>query len=59
MGSCVSRGRKERLDFADSFVVAYHFRLLYKSSAMMFPIMGAMRKTFQTPWQVGFNLGKF
>ena len=38
--------------FADSFVQAYHFRLLYLSSAMMYPIMGAMRHSYGQPWEV-------
>ena len=38
--------------FADSFVPAYHFRLLYMSSAMVFPIMGALRKAYGSDWQV-------
>ncbi|KAL3145428.1 hypothetical protein ABBQ38_001673 [Trebouxia sp. C0009 RCD-2024] len=46
------RGRAERMAFADSFVQAYHFRLLYLSSAMMYPIMGAMRHSYGQPWQV-------
>lgn len=49
-GCC--RGRAERMAFADSFVQAYHFRLLYLSSAMMYPIMGAMRHSYGKPWQV-------
>ena len=40
--------------FADSFVQAYHFRLLYLSSAMMYPIMGAMRHSYGQPWEVIF-----
>lgn len=38
--------------FADSFVQAYHFRLLYLSSAMMYPIMGVMRHSYGQPWEV-------
>ena len=48
------RGRAERMAFADSFVQAYHFRLLYLSSAMMYPIMGAMRHSYGQPWEVIF-----
>ncbi|KAK9842820.1 hypothetical protein WJX74_002899 [Apatococcus lobatus] len=46
------RGRKERMDFATSFDSAYHFRLLYLSSAMMYPIMGCLRHVHGEPWQV-------
>ncbi|KAK9861434.1 hypothetical protein WJX84_008393 [Apatococcus fuscideae] len=46
------RGRKERMAFASSFDAAYHFRLLYLSSAMMYPIMGALRHVHGEPWQV-------
>ena len=49
------RGRAERMAFADSFVQAYHFRLLYLSSAMMYPIMGAMRHSYGQPWEVTFR----
>lgn len=38
--------------FADSFVVAYHFRLLYLSSQCMYPIMGALRKVHGQDWEV-------
>ena len=41
--------------FADSFVPAYHFRLLYMSSAMVFPIMGALRKAYGGDWQVRYR----
>ena len=46
------RGRKERMDFADSFITAYHFRLLYLSSQCMYPIMGALRKFYGKDWEV-------
>eukprot|EP00884_Botryococcus_braunii_P004185 jgi/Botrbrau1/13768/Bobra.0056s0023.1 len=54
------RGRKERMEFASSFTVAYHFRLLYMSSAMMYPIMGAVRYLYGLPWEVyrRVDLGK-
>ncbi|BDA45931.1 probable adenylate kinase 5, chloroplastic [Coccomyxa sp. Obi] len=54
------RGRKERMEFADSFVPAYHFRLLYSSSAMMYPIRGALRHVYGGPWEVfkRVDLGK-
>ena len=39
--------------FADSFTVAYHFRLLYLSSQCMYPVMGALRKMYgEEKWQV-------
>lgn len=40
------------MEFADSFVPAYHFRLLYSSSAMMYPIRGALRHVYGGPWEV-------
>ena len=45
---------------ADSFVQAYHFRLLYMSTQLMYPIMGAMRHSYGKPWEVWrrFDLGK-
>lgn len=46
------RGRAERMAFADSFIQAYHFRHLYLSSQMMYPIMGAMRHSYGNPWEV-------
>ena len=45
-------GRKERMAFADSFMPAYHFRLLYASSAMMYPIRGALRHVYGGAWEV-------
>ena len=45
------RGRDVRLAFEDSFVVAYHFRLLY-FSGFIYPIMGALRFSFGEKWQV-------
>ena len=38
--------------FSDSFCIAYAFRLLYQSSALMYPIMGALRKTYASSWEV-------
>ena len=38
--------------FADSFMVAYHFRLLYLSSQCMYPIMGALRRVYGKDWEV-------
>lgn len=49
---CACRGRKDRLAFAASFTPAYHFRLLYMSSQMAYPIMGALRHCFDAPWEV-------
>lgn len=45
------RGRKERMEFVNSFVVAYHFRLLYYTGTY-FPIMGALRYAYGNKWQV-------
>ncbi len=42
--------------FADSFKPAYHFRLLYASSAMMYPIRGALRHVYGGPWEVRLAL---
>ena len=49
------RGRKERMAFAASFTAAYHFRLLYASSATMYPIRGALRHVYGGPWDVSCN----
>lgn len=46
------------MDFEDSFIIAYHFRLLYVSSALMYPIMGALRKTYDGDWQVQIAVAK-
>ena len=46
------RGRGERTAFAKSFHQVYHFRLLFWSSAQLFPIMGACRRSFPGPWEV-------
>ncbi|CAM9509356.1 unnamed protein product, partial [Phaeothamnion confervicola] len=43
------RGRGDRLAFAASFTDAYHFRLLYPSSASYYPIVGAVIK--RGPWE--------
>lgn len=45
------RGRKERMEFAESFETAYHFRLLY-TSGTYFPIKGALRYSYGGPWEV-------
>ena len=36
-------GRAQRIAFAESFRDIYHFRLLFKGSTFMFPILGALR----------------
>ena len=41
--------------FAASFTAAYHFRLLYASSATMYPIRGALRHVYGGPWDVSCN----
>ena len=57
MHSCkrACRGRKERMAFAASFTAAYHFRLLYASSATMYPIRGALRHVYGGPWDVSYS----
>lgn len=45
------RGREGRLQLADSFRAAYHFRLLY-FSGFFYPIMGALRFEYGGKWQV-------
>lgn len=40
------------MEFAASFTAAYHFRLLFMSSSMMYPIMGAIRYRYGLPWEV-------
>lgn len=45
------RGRQGRMDFAATYVEAYHFRLLYRG-AMMYPIMGALRHSYGGGWEV-------
>ncbi|PSC75462.1 adenylate kinase [Micractinium conductrix] len=45
------RGRQGRLDFARTFITAYHLRLLYKG-VTMHPIMGALRCSYGGPWEV-------
>eukprot|EP00803_Ostreobium_quekettii_P009486 evm.model.scf_2912EXC.1 EVM.evm.TU.scf_2912EXC.1 scf_2912EXC:157-4040(+) len=53
------RGRQERMDFAESFTVVYHFRLLYYTGSY-FPIVGALRFLYGGMWEVykRVNLGK-
>lgn len=38
------RGRKERMDFADSFKTIYHFQNIYVSGTSYFPILGSITK---------------
>ena len=45
------RGRQERQDFIASFLVAYHFRLLYLGMGP-YPIMGALRHEYNSSWDV-------
>lgn len=51
------RGRETRIKFADSFETVYHFRLLYVSG-YFYPIMGAIRKSFESAWKVRHLLPK-
>ncbi|KAL3934119.1 MAG: hypothetical protein SGBAC_010091 [Bacillariaceae sp.] len=45
------RGRKERLDFANSFKTIYHFQNIYVSGTSYFPILGSMTKLSPlAPW---------
>lgn len=45
------RGRKERMEFADSFKPIYHFQNLYVSGTSYFPILGAVNKpSYKEPW---------
>jgi len=45
------RGRKERMDFADSFKTIYHFQNIYVSGTSYFPILGAITKRSPyEPW---------
>jgi adenylate kinase len=45
------RGRKERIDFSDSFEICAHYRLLYKAG-QYFPIEGALRFCYGGKWEV-------
>ena len=45
------RGRKERMEFADSFETIFHFSNLYVSGTSYFPILGSMTKLkYSEPW---------
>jgi len=42
------RGRKDRMEFADSFKSVYHFQNIYVSGTSYFPILGAITKLHPT-----------
>lgn len=42
------RGRKERIEFADSFKPIYHFQNIYVSGTSYFPILGSITKLHPT-----------
>ena len=45
------RGRKQRIEFADSFETIYHFQNIYISGTSYFPILGAVNKpSHKDPW---------
>lgn len=45
------RGRKDRMEFADSFKTVYHFQNVYVSGTSYFPILGALNKPgHNMPW---------
>jgi len=45
------RGRKQRMEFADSFKSIYHFQNIYVSGTSYFPILGAITKLHPSePW---------
>jgi adenylate kinase len=45
------RGRKERMEFADSFKTVFSFQNIYVSGTSYFPILGAVTKTgHDEPW---------
>ena len=45
------RGRKERMDFADSFKTIFHFQNIYVSGTSYFPILGSiLKKNPYEPW---------
>jgi len=45
------RGREDRMAFASSFKLAYHFRLLFLPG-FTYPIMGALRYSYGQDWEV-------
>jgi adenylate kinase len=42
------RGRKQRIEFADSFQTIYHFQNIYVSGTSYFPILGSITKLHPT-----------
>ena len=45
------RGRKQRMEFRDSFKSVYHFQNIYISGTSYFPILGAVNKpSHKDPW---------
>ncbi len=45
------RGRRERIEFAESFETVFHFQNIYVSGTSYFPILGATTKTsFDQAW---------
>ena len=45
------RGRKERIDFANSFSTVFHFQNIYVSGTSYFPILGSITKLHpDEPW---------
>ncbi len=45
------RGRKDRIEFAESFKTIYHFQNIYVSGTSYFPILGAINKPgHRMPW---------
>lgn len=45
------RGRKARIEFAESFKTIFHFQNIYVSGTSYFPILGAVTKTnHDDPW---------
>ena len=42
------RGRKERIEFAESFKPIYHFQNIYVSGTSYFPILGTITKLHPT-----------
>jgi Domain of unknown function (DUF1995) len=42
------RGRKERMEFAESFKSIYHFQNIYVSGSSYFPILGSVTKLHPT-----------
>lgn len=51
------QGRQERMDFINTFALAYWFSLVY-NRPQLFPIYGAVRKVWNEPWIVYKRYGK-